>query len=244
MAMFDKALKYSFAAQKRERYKLLRVIFILLIFYLVFNAVTAFLFSAWVLHNNTMQPGLIAGDRFVVISRTLPTLFAKIQRSDSSVPFKRGNVVLIDTKDGESGNRFLMIVDGFVRFFTAQQKSIFNRDEHLYIKRLIGLPGDEITIVNFVLRVQPSGGSYTLTEFEVSEKPYYPSIPQMPALWDETLPFSGNMSPIVLGTDEYFVVSDDRGNTGDSRTWGPISAKDIVGKPVLRYWPPSRIGRL
>ena len=241
--MFDKALKYSFAAQKRERYKLLRIVLIVTALYLIYNAVTAFLFSSWVLQTNTMQPSLTAGDRFIVVSTALPSLFKKMQKADMPVLFKRGNIVLIDTKGSENGNRFLAAVDGLVRFFTAQRLSVFTREEHLYMKRIVGLPGDEIGMVNFVLRVRPSGGTYTLTEFELSEKPYYPGIPQMPALWDESLPFSGNMDPITLGTDEYFVVSDDRGSTGDSRTWGPIGAKDISGKPVFRYWPPSRIGR-
>ena len=241
--MFDKALKYSFAAQKRERYKLLRIIFIVTALYLVYNAVTAFLFSSWILQTNTMQPSLAAGDRFVVVSTALPSLFKKLQRAEMPVIFKRGNIVLINTKGGENGTRSLAIVDGLVRFFTAQQLSIFSREEHLYMKRIIGLPGDEIGMVNFILRVRPSAGTYTLTEFELSEKPYYPGIPQIPALWDETLPLSGNMDPITLGADEYFVVSDDRGNTGDSRTWGPIGAKDIIGRPMFRYWPPSRIGR-
>jgi signal peptidase I len=66
----------------------------------------------------------------------------------------------------------------------------------------------------------------------------------MPALWDTSIPFSGNMDRIILGEDECFVVSDDRSNTNDSRTWGPVSADRITGKAVFRYWPFTRIGRL
>ena len=240
--MFDKALKYSFAAQKRERHRLLRAFLTLLIIFLIYNAITAFFFSAWVLQNETMQPGLRAGDRFVVISTALPSLFAKISRLDTAL-YKRGNIVLVDTGERETQNRFLTVIDSLVRFFTAQRLSIFGSEEHLYIKRLIGLPGDEISMANFVIRVRPAAGSYTLTEFELSDRPYYPHIPQMPALWDDSLPFSGNMEPVVLEADECFVVSDDRGNTGDSRTWGPIRTGDIIGRPVFRFWPPSRLGR-
>jgi len=241
--MFDKSLKYSFAAQKRERHRLLRVILTLVVLYLIYNLITAFFFSSWVLNNNTMQPGLQSGDRLVVVSAALPSFFAKIKKSDSAIPFKRGNIVLINTADKNKQNRFLTAVDGVLRFFTAQQVSIFGSQEHLYIKRLIGLPGDEISMTNFVIRVRPAGDTWTLTEFELSDRPYYPHIPQMPALWDNSLPFSGNMEPIVLGADECFIVSDDRGNTGDSRTWGPIRTGEIIGRPVFRYWPPGRIGR-
>jgi len=241
--MFDKALKYSYAAQKHERHKLLRVFLILLALYLVYNIITTLFFSVWVLHNDSMQPGLYPGDRFITASTILPSLLAKINQTDEAFPFKRGNIVLIDTRRGENRNWALVIADNLLRFFTAQQAALFRTEEHLYIKRLIAFPGDEISMINFVVRVRTSDSAYTLTEFELSERPYYPNIPQVPALWDATLPFSGYMDARVLGSGEYFVISDDRGNTGDSRTWGPVSAKEIIGRPVFRFWPPARIGR-
>ena len=242
--MFDKSLKYSYAAQKHERHKLLRIVLILVILYLVYNVISAFFFSVWVSHNNTMQPGLYAGDRFIAASPVFPSLLAEIKRTGGSIPFKRGSIVLIDTRRGESQNWFLLVADNVVRFFTAQRVSILKTDGYLYIKRLIAIPGDEISMTNFVLRVRPEGSSYTLTEFELAERPYYPSIPQVPALWDESLPFSGNMDTIGLDPGECFVVSDDRSNSGDSRTWGPVNTRTIIGKPVFRFWPPARFGRL
>ncbi|MDR0456788.1 MAG: signal peptidase I [Treponema sp.] len=240
--MFDKALKYSYAAQKQERHKLLRMILILLSLYLVYNIISAFFVSVWVLQNNTMQPGLRAGDRFLTVSSALPSLLAEIKQTEG-IPFKRGNIVLVDTRRGEQRNWFLIIVDNIVRFCTAQQYSMIKTEEHLYIKRLIALPGDEISMANFVLRVRSAESSYSLTEFELADRPYHPDIPQIPALWDDTIPFSGSMDKIVLGPGQYFVVSDDRGNTGDSRSWGPVSAQEIIGRPVFRFWPPARIGR-
>jgi len=241
--MFNKSLKYSYAAQKQERHKLLRIFLVLLAVYLLYNTITTLLFSVWVLHNDSMQPELHSGDRFLMVSTVLPSLIAQINQSDDDSPFKRGNIVLIDTQRGKGGNFALALADNVTRFFTAQQFSLLRTEEHLYIKRLIALPGDEISMINFVLRVRPAGTAYTLTEFELSERPYYPNIPQIPALWDATLPFSGYMDTRVLGPGEYFVVSDDRANTGDSRTWGPITAKEIIGRPVFRFWPPARIGR-
>jgi signal peptidase I len=241
--MFDKALKYSYAAQKRERHKLLRIILTLLAIYLLYNAVSAFLVSVWVMHNDTMQPGLQSGDRFIAISSVIPSMITEIKQSENT-PFKRGNIVLLDTRRRENRDWFLNAVDSFVRFFTAQRISVYGAEEHIFVKRLIGLPGDEISMINFVLRVRQEGSSYTLTEFELSDRPYYPNIPQVPALWDESLPLSGNMDKRILGPGEYFIVSDDRGNTGDSRTWGPVSIKEITGRPIFRFWPLPRIGRL
>jgi signal peptidase I len=240
--MFDKSLKYSYAAQKRERYKLLRIALFLLAIYLLYNIVSIFFFSVWVLRNDTMQPGLHPGDRFIVVSSILPSMLAEIKRADGTI-FKRGSIVLVDSGRSEKRNRFLIIVDNLVRFFSAQQFSVFKAEENLFIKRLVALPGDEISMNNYVLRVRPADSSYTLTEFELSDRPYYPNIPQVPALWDTTLPFSGSMDSLVLGSGEYFVISDDRSNSGDSRTWGPVNAREIIGRPVFRFWPPARIGR-
>jgi len=240
--MFDKALKYSYTAQKQERHKLLRIVLILLALYLLYNIINTFFCSVWVLQNNTMQPGLRNGDRLLVASSVLPSLLAELKQTEGA-PFKRGNIVLVDTRREEKYNWFLIIADNLVRFFTAQRYNMIKTEEYLYIKRLIALPGDEISMTNFVLRIRPADSSYSLTEFELAERPYHPIIPQIPDRWDASIPFSGNMDKMVLGPGEYFVISDDRTNTGDSRTWGPVSAQDIIGRPVFRFWPPARIGR-
>ena len=243
--MFSRSRRHlSYMAQKRERNKLFRGLLVVLALFLLYNLIATFLFSVWVLHNNTMQPSLRAGDRFFVVSSALPNAFATIRQSDRAIPFKRGSVVLIDS--GHRGNHewLSILADSVVRFFTAQRISLFAQEEHLHLKRLVGLPGDEISMSNFVLRIRPAGSAYSLTEFELSERPYQPNIPQIPALWDESLPFSGSMDTKVLGPNEYFVIADDRSNTGDSRTWGPIGAREIIGRPVLRFWPLPRIGLL
>jgi signal peptidase I len=91
--------------------------------------------------------------------------------------------------------------------------------------------------------VKPRGELYSFTEFELWDRPYEVTIPQVPALWDESLPFSGTMERIVLGPGECFVLSDDRSNTNDSRSWGPVPVKLVAGKALFRYWPLTRLGR-
>jgi signal peptidase I len=193
-----------------------------------------------VLENTTMEPGLSAGDRFVFSSYRLYRLFSG--RINREPPFRRGNIVLADLEPDKNQGFFRMVLEGVVRFVTIQQVSPGGRDR-VFIKRVIGLPGDEIAMINFVIRVRPAEELYGYTEFELSEQPYDISIPQVPALWDESIPFSGNMDPLVLGDDECFLLSDDRSNTNDSRTWGPVSLDRIAGKALFRYWPFTRLGR-
>jgi signal peptidase I len=241
--MFDKWRKYSYTAQKGQ-WLVIRWIFVsIMAFFLLYTLLTMFLFSVRVLENETMLPGLRRGDRFILSSFGLNRLLPSGGYTNRSLPFRRGHIVLVDTALKEEKNTFWGIVDVLVRFFTAQQVSFTDRGEHFFIKRVLALPGDEISMTQFVLQVKPRDGTYRYTEFELSDRPYDITIPQTPALWDDSLPFSGNMDPVVLGDDECFVLSDDRSNTNDSRTWGPVPTSLITGRVLFRYWPLNRLGR-
>ncbi|MDR0600757.1 MAG: signal peptidase I [Treponema sp.] len=240
--MFDKRRRYSYAVQKTRRYRILWIVLCLAVLYILYNSLTSFFFPFRVLENNAMQPSLYAGDCVIFSSFSVHSLLSNFGPGKKPLPFRRGTVVLIDMSGRNGGGVFLSLFDGIVRFFTAQRADLFGKEDRLYVKRVIGLPGDEITMTNFVIRVKPKDGSYNLTEFELSDKPYDITIPQVPALWDESLPFSGNTDRIILGEDECFVLSDDRSNTNDSRTWGPVRVDHITGKALFRYWPLNSLG--
>ncbi|MDR0643010.1 MAG: signal peptidase I [Treponema sp.] len=242
-SFFNKSIKYSYAEQKTQRYRLRFLLLWVLAFLLLYNALSSFFFSVRVLENDSMRPGLRPGDRFVLSSFTFYTLLSRFHIPAPSPSLKRGNIVLVDMSLEEKRGIGAGILDGVLRFFTAQRVSITGREKQFFLKRVIGLPGDEISMTNFVLRVRAQGETYTLTEYEVSDRDYVLDIPQVPALWDESIPFSGNMDRIILGEDECFVLSDDRSNTNDSRTWGPLSTRLVTGKVLFRYWPLNKLGR-
>jgi signal peptidase I len=240
---FDRSMKYSYAEQKTRRHRLRGLLLWVLAFLLLYNALSSFCFSVRVLENDSMRPGLRSGDRFVLSSFSLYALFSRLHIPLPPPSLKRGNIVLVDRSRGEKRSVVLEILDGGLRFFTAQRVSLTGREGQFFMKRVIGLPGDEISMTNFVLRVRAGGESYVLTEYEVSERSYVLEIPQVPALWDESLPFSGNMDRLILGEGECFVLSDDRSNTNDSRTWGPLPIGSVTGRVLFRYWPLNRVGR-
>jgi signal peptidase I len=94
------------------------------------------------------------------------------------------------------------------------------------IKRVIGLPGDRIEIKN--------DGVYRNDKL-VSEV-YLPS-------GTVTLPRNNGYDEIVLSDDEYYVMGDNRSISKDSRTIGPVPAKNIIGEVILRFYPFEDFGR-
>jgi signal peptidase I len=94
-----------------------------------------------------------------------------------------------------------------------------------FIKRMIGLPGETVTIKDGHISVK-DGQTLVL-----DEKSY---IAQTPL---STL--AANIE-VVLGPDEYYVLGDNRDASSDSRSWGPIKRSDIVGRAWFRAFPFDR----
>jgi signal peptidase I len=92
------------------------------------------------------------------------------------------------------------------------------RDQDALIKRVIGLPGDSVELHDGTVRVNGV----------LLDEPYV----------NGAQTFCGNYcQPFTLGPDEYFLMGDNRTNSLDSRSFGPIPASQLVGRVVLRYWP-------
>ena len=104
------------------------------------------------------------------------------------------------------------------------------QDNTYYIKRIIGLPGETVQIMD-------DGSIYI--NGEKLEENY-----GMEVIKPETIGRAAE--PIELGDDEYIVMGDNRNNSSDSRTdmVGNIKRENIIGKAWLRIWPVSDFGVL
>jgi signal peptidase I len=113
-------------------------------------------------------------------------------------------------------------------------------DTHVvFIKRVIGLPGDVLSLRAghvFVNGVQQNE-RYLRTSSGQSS----PTVPGAP-LSGSTMsqPWTLQM-PYTVPAGDYFVMGDNRGASDDSRIWGPVPKRDIIGRAFFIYWPLDRL---
>lgn len=99
-----------------------------------------------------------------------------------------------------------------------------------FIKRLVGLGGETVEIrdgsifVNGIKQALPA---------EIASNVYYNSEP-----------YGAINQKVVVPPDHFYVLGDNSMNSRDSRAWGFVSRKQLVGKAFVRWWPPHRIGPL
>ncbi|MCK4418191.1 signal peptidase I [Candidatus Aerophobetes bacterium] len=102
-----------------------------------------------------------------------------------------------------------------------------------YIKRAIGLPGDEIDVRDKKVYVN---GKLLNEPYVVHKNPLICKDP----LYKRNY-ISDQYGPIKVPPDYLFMMGDNRDDSWDSRFWGFVPAENIVGEAFLRYWPPWRI---
>ena len=90
-----------------------------------------------------------------------------------------------------------------------------------YIKRVIGLPGDRVRIINGQVYVND----------KLIEEPYIAAAPRYQSEW-------------VVPDNSLFVLGDNRNNSSDSHNWGPVPMEYVIGRALFVYWPPESWGFL
>jgi signal peptidase I len=123
-----------------------------------------------------------------------------------------------------------VLVNKFIYRFTEPQrgdiivfKSVEGDGQDL-IKRVVGVPGDEIAVRRGKLFVNG----------EPQKEPYV----------NKKYPDRSFYAPTTVPKDHVFAMGDNRANSQDSRIFGPVPEKNIEGEAFLRFWPPDRIGSL
>jgi signal peptidase I len=94
-----------------------------------------------------------------------------------------------------------------------------------FVKRVIGLPGDRLSIRE---------GHPVINGHELTDEPY---IAPCGSAQECNMPHT-----ITIPPGHYFMMGDNRGDSDDSRFWGPIPESWMVGEVFFTYWPLDRIG--
>jgi signal peptidase I len=89
-----------------------------------------------------------------------------------------------------------------------------------FIKRLIGLPGDKVEVKGGLVYINDR----PLPEKYIAEVPHY------------------QWGPEIVPPNSYLMLGDNRNDSYDSHAWGFVPRDLLVGRAVLRYWPPNRFG--
>ncbi|MFB6212846.1 MAG: signal peptidase I [Candidatus Magasanikbacteria bacterium] len=121
-----------------------------------------------------------------------------------------------------------LLVDQFTYNFRKPKRGevvVFKnpKGDSFFIKRIIGMPGERIVLNDGKVKVFENGSK------KVLEEKYARKF------------LSEGHSEYTLDKNEYFVMGDNRGFSFDSRSWGPLKRKNIIGLVRLRLWPPSDV---
>lgn len=103
-----------------------------------------------------------------------------------------------------------------------------NDPEKDYIKRVIGMPGDTVFIRN---------GDVYVNGNLLDQSAYL-----TPTVKTYGGSFLKENQPVTVPADSYFVIGDNRPGSSDSREWGFLPAKNLIGKSLFVYWPFNKMG--
>ncbi len=99
-----------------------------------------------------------------------------------------------------------------------------------FIKRIVAGPRDEIYVAEGHVFRKAAGSR----QFVAENDPYIKACASSPECNFPT--------PIKIAPGHWFMMGDNRGESDDSRYWGPVPTRWIIGQAIATYWPPDRIG--
>ncbi|MFQ5530436.1 MAG: signal peptidase I [Gemmatimonadota bacterium] len=188
----------------------------------LFLLVRTFVVEAFQIPTGSMENTLLVGD-FLLVNKMvygaeIPGTSVKLPAID---PPERGDIVVFEPPP------------------RARQAAQTN-----YVKRIVGLPGDTLQMVDGVLY---RNGAEVIEPYAKHSRPFEdPRSPQFD--WQRSFlvengrraqqdrPTRDNWGAIVVPPENYFVMGDNRDNSEDSRYWGFVPAQAVKGRPLIIYY--------
>jgi signal peptidase I len=195
-----------------RRNSLVELVFIVAIAIFLALAVQAYAVKPYRIPSGSMEPTLDVGER-VLVQRVTTRLGAEP---------KVGNIIVFHPPAGADG--IPAQCGAPARDGQPCAKPTKNHSDQTFIKRVVAVGGDTVAVRNGLAivngRTQPAPFAAACAGGD-----------------------GCNMTqPITVPEGSVFLMGDNRGNSDDSRYWGPVPDDWVIGKAFATYWPPSRIG--
>jgi signal peptidase I len=224
---------------------------ILLLAFLLHLFITRLLIASFLVDSASMRPALEQKDRLLVstLSYGGRVPFLRDVRLPGLRAPARGDIVVVESPAFVPPAFPWSLLEPAVRFLSLQRGSVV-RDHtgrhtpRFLIKRVVALPGDTVRMSQYVAYIRAAGARDFVPEKELLGSAYEIRTGKLPEGWTEDMPFSGSLESLTLGQGEYFLLGDNRPDSSDSRSWGPVAGDKLLGKVIFRYWPAARGGRL
>lgn len=195
----------------------------------IFVIVKGTIAEARYIPSGSMEPTLNINDR-ILVEKVTGNLFHR--------KFEHGDILVFFPPQEETGmedNPFLQALGGLP----------FVNGAPVFVKRVIGLPGDRIEVKRGV-GVFLNGKLIDESSY-VMEPPDYDlttlgDIGGFTSTKRFIKPYKDSTAPIVVPADQLFMMGDNRNNSADSHVWGFLDQKRVVGRSCLVFWKQKWIG--
>ena len=164
----------------------------------------------------SMHPTLIEGDR----------LFVERYSRFYTEP-QRGDIIVFYPPETKLKNTPLAVFSRLTGF---------NCKDIAYIKRIIGIPGDKINI-----KTNEQDETFVYINGQKLEEAYVKDPKELNYICNNKTPYCDD---VIVPTDMYFMLGDNRAHSLDSRYWGFLQKDRVIGRAVFRFWPLTRIKHL
>ncbi|MCF7913670.1 MAG: S26 family signal peptidase [Spirochaetaceae bacterium] len=184
---------------------------------------------------------LLYGPRLRILDYRAPQLRAP----------KRGAVVVSESGRPPELPWYAHGLNSISKFFTFNNFIPFNENEFSHISRyqimrVVGMPGDEVRLDTYRIKIKTPTSSYFIDEQEVLQTDYKLVIPNFKDIGgsdsegSQSGGLSGSQNTLRLAAGEYLLAPDNRTHFALSRYWKPTTMDKILAKALLVYWPQFR----
>jgi len=183
-------------------------------------AIQAYAVKPYVIPSGSMEPTLEVGQR-VIVDRFSHRVGGDPKLNDITVFMPPRGAGLDGGKCGIAGEG--PSYDGGPLSRRSCTRPTAGTGRQPYIKRVVGMPGDRLAVRD----------GHVIRNGRRAPEPFAASCGGGAAC---------DLDAIVVPAGHYFLMGDNRGNSVDSRFWGPVPRSQIIGHAVATFWPPGRVG--